>query len=73
MRADISDVAPFAERQVGCDGDGGAFFSFGDDLEEQFGASCVELANPLREECGLEPIRPLPGAYEPASEVDEPY
>jgi hypothetical protein len=27
-------------------------------------ASCVELANPLREERGLEPIRPLAGAYE---------
>ena len=36
-------------------------------------ASCVELANPLREERGLEPIRPLPGAYEPASEADELY
>ena len=36
-------------------------------------ASCVERANPLREKRGLEPIRTLPGAYEPASETDEPY
>jgi hypothetical protein len=33
----------FAERQVRADGDGGSFFSFGDDLEEQFGAARVEL------------------------------
>jgi hypothetical protein len=26
---------PFAERQVCPDGDGGVFFSFGDDLEQQ--------------------------------------
>ena len=41
-------------------------------LRKPIRASCVELANPLREERGLEPIRPLPGAYEPASEADEP-
>jgi hypothetical protein len=35
--------SPFAERQVRADGDGGSFFSFGDDLEEQFGAARVEL------------------------------
>jgi hypothetical protein len=37
------DLAPFGEGEVGGDGDGGAFFSFGDDLEEQFGAAGVEL------------------------------
>ena len=31
------DGAPFAERQVGPDGDGGSFFSLGDDLEQQLG------------------------------------
>jgi hypothetical protein len=35
--------SPFAERQVRADGDGGSFFSFGDDLAEQFGAARVEL------------------------------
>jgi hypothetical protein len=35
--------SPFAERQVGGDGDGGSFFSFGDDLEEELGAAGVEL------------------------------
>jgi hypothetical protein len=29
------DAAPFAERQVGADADRGAFFAFGDDLEQQ--------------------------------------
>jgi len=36
-------AAPFAEGQVGGDRDGGAFFAFGDDLEEQFGAAGVDL------------------------------
>jgi hypothetical protein len=35
--------APFAERQVGGDRDGGSFFAFGDDLEQQFGAAGVDL------------------------------
>jgi len=30
--------SPFAERQVRADGDGGSFFSFGDDLEESSSA-----------------------------------
>src|SRR5919108_3260158 len=34
---------PFAEGGVGGDGDGGAFFSFGEDLEQQLGAAAVEL------------------------------
>ena len=33
---------PFAERCVGSDGDGGAFFSFGQNLEEEFGGVLVE-------------------------------
>ena len=37
------DLAPFAERQVRGHGDGGFLFSFGEDLEQQFGASGVEL------------------------------
>jgi len=37
------DGAPFAEGQVGGDGDGGAFFAFGDDLEEQFGSPGVDV------------------------------
>jgi hypothetical protein len=37
------DLAPLAEGQVGGGDDGGSFFSLGDDLEEQFGASGVEL------------------------------
>ena len=37
------DGSPFAEGQVGRDGDGGSFFAFGDDLEEQFGAAGVEV------------------------------
>jgi hypothetical protein len=35
--------APFAERQVGPDADGGAFLAFGDDLEEELGAARVDL------------------------------
>ena len=35
--------APFAERQVGGDRDGGSLFAFGDDLEEQLGAAGVDL------------------------------
>lgn len=31
-------------------------------------AACVERANPLRIKNGLDPIVPLPGAYEPADE-----
>lgn len=30
--------------------------------------TCVDRANPLRRANGLEPIVPLPGAYEPADE-----
>jgi hypothetical protein len=37
------DVAPFAEWQVGGDGDRVFLFAFGDDLEQQFGAAGVEL------------------------------
>lgn len=33
---------------------------------------CVERANPMREENGLEPIRILPGAYEVAA-PEHPY
>ena len=35
--------APFADGQVGGDRDGGPFFAFGDDLEEQFGSARVDL------------------------------
>lgn len=31
--------------------------------------TCVERVNPRRIANGLEPIRPLPGAYEPAEHV----
>ena len=34
---------PLAERGVGRDGDRGAFFSFGEDLEEQLGGVLVEV------------------------------
>jgi hypothetical protein len=37
------DGAPFAERQVGPDRDGGSFFPLGDDLEQQLGAAWVDL------------------------------
>ena len=37
------DLVPFAEGQVGADSDRGGFVSVGEDLEEQFGAACVEL------------------------------
>jgi len=33
----------FAEGEVGGDRDRGAFFAFGDDLEQQFGAARVDL------------------------------
>src|ERR1700735_4468347 len=36
------DGAPFAEREIGPDRDRGLLFSFGDDLEEQLGASWVD-------------------------------
>ena len=35
--------APFAEREIGADRNGGSFFTFGDDLEEQLGAFRVDL------------------------------
>ena len=34
---------PFGEGGVGGDGDGCSFFSFGEDLEEEFGGSGVEV------------------------------
>src|SRR5271169_3180333 len=34
---------PLGEGGVGGDRDGGAFFSFGEDLEQQFGTAAVEL------------------------------
>lgn len=34
--------------------------------------SCVEAVNPVRKEKGLEPIVPLPGAYEAAEEGELP-
>ena len=37
------DRTPFAEREVACDPDGGFLLSFGDDLEEQFGAAGVDV------------------------------
>ncbi len=37
------DGSPLAEGQVGPDPDGGFFVSFGDDLEEQFGAAGVDV------------------------------
>ena len=37
------DGAPFAEGQVGGDSDRGAFFAFGDDLEQQFGSARVDV------------------------------
>jgi aminopeptidase-like protein len=39
----VHDGSPLAERQVGADADAGAFFSFGDDLEQQFCAAGVDL------------------------------
>ena len=47
------DGAPFAERQVGPDRDGGSLVPFGDDLEEQLGAAGVDLdVAELVELCG---------------------
>ena len=37
------DAAPFAEGQVGRDGDAGSFLAFGDDLEQQLGPARVDL------------------------------
>jgi hypothetical protein len=37
------DGAPFAEREVGPDRDGGSFLPLGDDLEQQLGAAVVDL------------------------------
>ena len=37
------DGSPLAEGQVACDADGGFFLSFGDDLEEQFGAAGIDV------------------------------
>jgi hypothetical protein len=37
------DGSPLAEREVGADADAGAFLSFGDDLEQQFGSAGVDL------------------------------
>jgi hypothetical protein len=34
---------PIREGQVGGDRDGGSFFAFGDDLEQQFGSAWVDL------------------------------
>jgi hypothetical protein len=34
---------PIREGQVGGDRDGGSFFAFGDDLEQQFGSAGVDL------------------------------
>src|SRR6266542_6228439 len=36
-------AAPFRERRVAGHSDGGAFFSLGDDLEEQLGSATVEF------------------------------
>lgn len=36
-----------------------------DGVREPICGRCVEAANPIREERGLEPIVVLPGAYEP--------
>src|SRR4029453_6190153 len=37
------DGSPFGGGEVGGDRDRGAFFAFGDDLEQQFGAARVDL------------------------------
>ena len=42
-RGVIEGLAPFGERRVGGDGDGGTLRSLGQDLEEQFGAARVEV------------------------------
>ncbi len=39
----VEGLAPLGERRVGGDGDGGALFALGQDLEEQFGAARVEV------------------------------
>lgn len=48
--------APFAEGQVGGDRDGGAFFAFGDDLEEQFCSARVDLDVAEFDEVGYIPF-----------------
>jgi hypothetical protein len=37
------DGSPFAEREIGPDGDGGSFLALGDDLDQQFRALGVDL------------------------------
>ena len=55
----------------------GHLFTFNPDLvpsvrvngvREPICKACVDYANPVRVKNGLEPIRVLPGAYEPAQE-----
>ena len=41
-----------------------------DGSREPICPACVERANVKRRENGLEPIVPLPGAYEPADEAE---
>lgn len=62
---------------IGC----GRIFTFNPDLvpsvrvgegvREPICANCVSRANPQRIRNGLDPITPLPGAYEPASEFPD--
>ena len=63
---------------IGC----GVPFGFNPDLvpsvtiageREPICATCVSIANPRRIANGLEPIVPLPGAYAPAVEGEEPH
>ena len=42
-------------------------------VKQPFCQECVNKANPLRVANGLEPIVPLPGAYEPCPEEDMIY
>lgn len=39
-----------------------------DGVRQPICRSCVDVANPMRVDMGLEPIVPLPGAYEPEEE-----
>ena len=41
-----------------------------DGTRQPFCLSCIERANPKRIANGLEPIVPLPGAYEPCEESE---
>src|SRR6266511_4297662 len=50
------DGSPFAEGEVGGDRDRGAFFAFGDDLEQQFGAARLDLL--LLDELGYVQVDP---------------